>query len=154
MAVSFRGAGYESEWAGNFNLGEKGQHDGFALARDEALRFIRNYIKDHDITGDIKLWIAGYSRAAATTNLVSGEINNIINRGGSLGNNTRLKDINLYAYCFATPMGTLYNPGYQNIHNTIHPSDAVPKVAPEYFDFMSFGQFEFIPIAKLIVLQF
>ena len=147
LAVSFRGGGYESEWAGNFKLGEKGYHDGFTLARNEALRFIRKYIRDHDITGDIKLWIAGYSRAAATTNLVSGEINNIINRGGSLGNNTRLKDINLYAYCFATPRGTLNNLGYQNIHNTIHPGDAVPKVAPIEFGFMRFGQFEFIPTA-------
>ena len=74
MAVAVRGGGYESEWAGNFTLGKSGQHYGFAQAKKQVLDFLKLYIRENKISGDIKIWLTGYSRAAATANLVAGAL--------------------------------------------------------------------------------
>ena len=47
-------------------------HAGFKAARDEVLRYAAKYMKDHGITGDLKVWIAGHSRGAATSNSLGG----------------------------------------------------------------------------------
>ena len=73
FAVGIRGIGYEAEWAGNLRVGSSGDHQGFVEARDSALGFILPYIRDHTVSGDnVKLWIAGYSRGGAVSNLVGG----------------------------------------------------------------------------------
>lgn len=139
IAVAVRGGGYESEWASNFTIGETGQHQGFNEARDNVLDFIRNYISENGITGDIKLWITGYSRAAATTNLVAGALDEGANLGSCVLN---LSD--LYAYCFETPAGAIAadarsNPVYKNIFNIVNYNDPVTKVAPATMGFRRYG---------------
>ncbi|MGH4120756.1 cell wall-binding repeat-containing protein [Clostridium sp.] len=140
IAVATRGAGYEQEWGSNFTLGENGQHEGFNEAKNNVLTYIKKYIADNGISGDIKLWITGYSRGAATVNLVAGAID-----GGELLGNCSLNLSDLYAYDFETPMGAVAadaktNPVYKNIFNIINPSDPVPKVAPTTFGFRRYGQ--------------
>ena len=41
-------------------------------ARDEVLRFVKQYIETGSIEGNLKLWIAGRSRGAAVSNLLAG----------------------------------------------------------------------------------
>ena len=64
LAAFPRNAGYEYEWAGNFNVGESGYHAGFALARDQMLEFMGQYIGAHNITSAVKVWSAGYGEPA------------------------------------------------------------------------------------------
>ena len=73
FVIGVRGISYESEWAGNFMVGAGGEHQGFQDARDAVLSFALPYMREHTKAGDaVKVWIAGYSRAGATTNLVGG----------------------------------------------------------------------------------
>ncbi len=150
IAVAVRGAGYEREWSGNFKIGDLGQHDGFSEAKDNVLAFLREYIRQKKISGDIKIWITGYSRAAATANLVAGAIDD----GTFLGKAVTLKPSDLYAYTFGTPAGALLSEiqnkyKYNNIYNIINPSDPVPKVAPTAMGFCRYGNDYYLPSCLL-----
>ncbi len=73
FVVGIRGGNYEGEWAGNVRVGSSGDHQGFAEARDSVLGFVLPYIAERTASGDnVKIWISGYSRSAATANLVGG----------------------------------------------------------------------------------
>lgn len=83
LAIVPRSAGYEQEWGGNFNVGTgdggegadryttnpdgfqgtDGLHAGFQLARNIALEFTREYVKEHAaaLAGKtVKVWTMGY----------------------------------------------------------------------------------------------
>lgn len=140
IAVAVRGGGYESEWASNLTLGTAGQHQGFREARENVLSFIQSYITDNGITGNIKLWITGYSRAAAS-NLTAAAIDD----GSLKGLPVTLKPDDLYAYCFECPAGAIASDiirdkPYTNIHNVINPVDPVPMVAPVDMGFDRYGE--------------
>lgn len=133
IALAVRGGGYYSEWSSNFSLGTSGQHEGFSTAKENVLTFLSQYITDKGITGNIKLWIVGYSRAGATANLVAGALNS----GRTLPNVT-LAQKDLYAYTFEAPQGALISQvigDHTNIHNIININDVVPLVAPSVWDF-------------------
>jgi len=143
IALAIRGGGYESEWAGNFTLGTTEMHAGFLNAKRQVLDFLKKYIKENNITGNIKLWIVGYSRAAATANLLAGSIND----GESIGNSKKmhLSHDDIYVYTFETPQGAILNGKTQteeqkNIHNIINVDDPVPYVAPECWKYTRYGE--------------
>lgn len=146
IAVVLRGAGYESEWAGNFTLGKTGQHFGFDKAKEQVLDALDGYLLEQNITGNVKLWIVGYSRGAATANLVAADLT---------GGEHNLKNVSfgkkdLFAYCFETPQGTITSrepnsSKYNNIWNVINKNDPVPKVAMSDLDFRRYGQDHFLP---------
>ena len=74
VPISVRGAGYESEWAGNLTMGTEGEHKGFQAAAEQVFQQVQQYIQDYNLTqaienGKVKFWITGYSRSAATANL-------------------------------------------------------------------------------------
>ena len=100
LALFPRNAGYEDEWYGNFNMGEGSLHEGFRMSRDEMLRFLKSYIDNEDIRGDLKIWTAGYSRGAATVNLLGGFL---AEDSTYLGNKVTLEPKDLYVYAMATP---------------------------------------------------
>lgn len=101
LAVAIRSAGYKREWMGDFTVGSGNMTQGFLDARDEALRFVRQYVADHSITGNVKLWVAGHSRGAAVANMVGGFF---VGGGASyLGKNVTIDPKDVYCYCFATP---------------------------------------------------
>lgn len=151
IAAAVRGGGYESEWASNFTLGKSGQHKGFSEAKDQVLSYLSEYIEDKGITGDVKLWITGYSRAAATTNLVAGAIDS----GYVLSDDISLDTDDLYAYCFECPQGAAFEDDvdadvYKNIFNILNPGDVVTKIAPtkpDKFGFQRFGVNQYLPTA-------
>ncbi len=100
IAVIPRSAGYKQEWAGNFTVGDGDYHDGFKQGRDEILRYVKQYLTDHGITGDLKFWIAGHSRGAALANSLGG----FLAAGGAVYfDNVTLTPDNVYCYTFATP---------------------------------------------------
>lgn len=138
IAVAVRGGGYFSEWGGNFNVGSTGFHTGFDLAKEQTLTFINNYIKDHNISGDIKLWIVGFSRAGATANMVAGAINS-----GYSFPNVSLNNRDIFCYTFEAPQGVLRGQAnkadHSNIHNVVNLNDPVPMVAFSAWDFQRYN---------------
>ena len=101
LAIIPRSINYKREWAGDVNVGTGYIHQGFLEARDECLRFARQYIQNHGITGDLKVWIAGHSRGGAISNLIGGFL-----AGGGMdyfGPDVSLTPENIYCYTFATP---------------------------------------------------
>jgi uncharacterized repeat protein (TIGR02543 family) len=154
IAVAVRGGGYESEWASNFTIGTSGQASGFANAKGQVIDFIKNYIanEENEISGKIKIWITGYSRAAATSNLVAGAIDDNL---GMFGSNVSLDKNDLFAYCFETPMGALKSEKkaveasdptrYKNIWNIVNKNDPVTKVAMTDLGFTRYGTDHYLP---------
>ncbi|MDD6042494.1 MAG: S-layer homology domain-containing protein [Eubacteriaceae bacterium] len=137
VALVIRGGGYGSEWSSNFTIGEDGDHQGFAQARDDVLAFLVNYLGSLDNTEspNIKLWIVGYSRAGATANMVAGAIN----EGYTLPH--PISDI--FCYTFEAPMGVLGENiigTHKNIHNVVNLNDLVPYVAPYKWGFVRYNQ--------------
>ena len=154
IAVAVRGYNYESEWASNFDIGENGNHKGFQSASDQVIAFIKNYVTNvvPALQGqNVKLWITGFSRAAATANLTGAQADDAIADAGStmglLGAEVAKED--LYVYTFETPAGStnadrVSVTRYGNIFNIITPHDLVPMVAPDVLDGVTgpgFGQY-------------
>ena len=130
LAVFPRNAGYEDEWVGNFNMSNTGVHTGFMLARDEVLRFMKQYIVSNEIKGDLKVWTAGYSRGAAAINLVGGFL-----ADGSeyFGSNISLKPNDIFTYTIGTP-----SPVPSSISKNIALSVSGPKEGYRDTDIESF----------------
>lgn len=151
IVVAIRGGGYETEWSGNFNVDSSGNHAGFQIASDNVLSGLKAYINDQNITGHIKIWITGYSRAAAVTNLTAaaiddGKLFSGTNKVDRSGITMYLSD--LYAYTFESPKPTTKandTKRYANIFNIVNPIDLVPKVAPEGWNFRRFGTDCYMP---------
>src|SRR5574344_1466930 len=138
LAVGIRGANYQQEWASNFTLGyyaDNSYHSGFYKAASELVSGLKSYISDTGISGSIKVWISGYSRAGATASI--------------LGDNVSFTKEDIYAYCFEPPQGTYYDSSldeievqsenYNNIFNIVNSNDPVPMVAMNTFGFTRFG---------------
>ena len=147
IAVAIRGRGYKNEWGGNFNVGTGDHHQGFALARDQVVDFVEQYIKDQKIGGNIKLWITGYSRAAATANLTAAYFDEHCSEIGGL---VSLKPADIFAYCFEAPAGVV-NPVkdelYNNIFSIVNDHDFVPMVAMRKWGFDRYGRTKYLPTA-------
>jgi len=139
VALAVRGGGYEREWGSNFTIGKSGEHTGFAQARDEVIAFLEDYVAGLGATESkkLKLWIVGYSRAAATANMTAAKLNSF----SSLANATvAQKDI--YCYTFEAPQGAMKEQAqgdFTNIHNIINTNDLVPMVAPSAWDFVKYN---------------
>ena len=115
LAIIPRSAGYKQEWVGNFTLGDGDIHQGFKAARDEILRFVKQYLTDNEITGKIKVWTTGHSRGAALANMIGGFF-----AGGGIEyfSNVSITPEDVYCYTFATPR-TIKNNLDKNIELTV-----------------------------------
>ncbi len=150
ISLAVRGSGYGPEWASNLTMGRSGQHQGFRKAKEDVYGYLTNYIKKHQISGNIKVWLTGFSRGAATANLIAGQLDDMAASGqggkAKIGDCT-LRPEDLYAFGFETPMGAVKNDAankgerYNNIINIVNPYDVVTKLAPgtSPFNFARYG---------------
>lgn len=154
IAVALRGGGYGKEWADNFLLGKTGLHEGFRLASQKAYVFLSEYLNklktSNQIHGQVKIWVTGYSRAAATANFLAARILDT-----QFDGLIPITYDNLYAYCFETPMGAtpangIYDTRYRFIYNIINPNDMVTKMAPLELGFGRYGLSLVLPAKGLI----
>lgn len=152
VAVAVRGGGYKDEWASNFTVGTGYEHQGFSDAGDAVAWAVREYISDIATTKNVKVWITGYSRAAATSNIAAQRLNEWAEAGKING----LSEDGIYAYCFECPQGARttsasYEKGYRNIHNIVNDYDIVTKVAPkdDNWNYSRYGITYQIPSAGL-----
>lgn len=145
------GAHYTTEFVSNVMLGESGNHEGFSLVRDQAVNFLRHFITENGITGDVKILVTGFSRTAAGSNLIAAYLSDAIAEGKV---KERIGDINLtkedvYGFSFETPRCGYYEEGcglpaptderYSNIWYVINPDDLVTYVPPEQYGFVRYG---------------
>lgn len=153
IAIAVRGGKYEKEWGGNFEIGTEQfmHHSGFDTARVQVVNYFKKYLNENKelaySTKDIKLWIVGYSRGAATANLVAANLSqrdDILLPEGWKNN--------IYAYTFETPLNTTDSNAntsqYNYIFNIINPSDIVTKVAPSIWGFSRYGKNVYLPSAE------
>ena len=149
IVLGLRGHNYGGEWYGNFDVGESGGHAGFIKAADKAMTFLKQYIADQGITGRVKLWVSGFSRAAATANLLGARID----QGESLGEKVSITPHDLYCYTFETPQGAqdshAKDPIYDNIYNIMNPNDFVPLVSFDVWDQDRYGQDLYTPAYQI-----
>ena len=155
VALTVRSLGYEAEWISNFNLYDPSisqtYHAGFYIAAQQALSFLKAYIQNNNLTGNIKIWLSGYSRGGATANILSGLINQAIEDGtiGTLIGNTNLKHEDLYCYCIAPPTCVdvsnselaheVHGEDYSNTFNIINPNDLMPLLFPYEINMDRYG---------------
>lgn len=158
IGVGIRSGGYFREWSNNVYLGDGSKsdymHEGWYNAANKAIKFIDDYVSANNIKGKVKIWIAGFSRGGATTNLAAGLLDNKLDKNEKIfSNGATLTRSDLYAYTFEAPQGANYNsetvkkpgdPLYNNIFNVVNPNDLVPKVAMSEYGFTRFGIDKFI----------
>ena len=151
LAVPIRGGGYGGEWASNFHVSDRsgtlsGNHYGFDTAANGVLKGLSNYVANHEIKGDLKIWAVGFSRGAAVANLLGRKLNNAAL--GSIKPNV----CDIYVYTFATPAGASRQSSDQffdpNIYNIISPVDLVPRVAPSAWGYTRYGTTLTLPYDK------
>ena len=154
IAVAVRGGGYEGEWAGNFNVGNGTNHAGFDVAKQQVCDNIIKFMNQDGITlnKNVKFWITGYSRAAATANLLAADVNNKKLVGTSACydlNDYNYSADDVFAYCFETPRNTrdknAKNATYNNIFNIVNRIDPVPRVAPAAWSYVRYGKDCYLP---------
>lgn len=140
VATAVRGGGYGAEWASNVTLGSGiGEAQGFGDAAKQVKQGIDNYLTQKGVdTSNVKFMITGYSRAAATSNLVAKKLTDTygVDR--------------VYAYCFETPKGGVYNELkedvlYTNIHNIVNRVDVVTTVGTTEMGFIRYGVDHILP---------
>lgn len=157
IAVAVRGAGYETEWAGNFNIGINSvAHQGFNNAKTAVLDAVEDFVyRNKDgFENNVKIWITGYSRAAATANLVAAELNKGVSSKYSYISDLNFTKNQIYCYSFETPQNTTdknaNSSEYNNIFSIVNPIDPVPKVAPssDGFNFRRYGVTYYLPCAE------
>lgn len=140
IAVCVCGGGYKNEWQSNLTAGNGDLHEGFRSASDLVIDRIAGYIATRCIKGRVKIWISGFSRAAAVANLTAGRLTHA---------GTFPKE-DVYAYTYATPAAVLNPPetGDENIYNIICPTDAVPQVMPADWNYGRYGRDLFLPVPE------
>ena len=111
IAVAVCGGGYSNEWLSNFTVGTETEHEGFASAAHLVVDRIFGYIGRANIKGRIKIWISGFSRAAAVGNITAARL---VDSGV-------FSQDDIFAYLFATPRTTKDpRPGaYNNIFSIV-----------------------------------
>ena len=112
LAVSIRGFNYGKEWANNFKLGAEGNHAGFEARAND----IYNVLKPSFTTYSgktIKLWISGYSRGGAISNVLASKL--------LTSKEITIKKENLFVYTFEAPacLSEANAVAYENVFNFI-----------------------------------
>ena len=144
IAVGVCGGGYNNEWQSNITAGSGELHEGFRSASDLVIDRIAGYIATRGIKGRIKIWISGFSRAAAVANLTAGRLA----RAGTFPKE------DIFAYTFATPAAVMNPPktGDENIFNILCPTDIVPQVMPAEWGYGRYGQDLWLPVKEFSTL--
>ena len=135
IGVSISGNNYQNEWLSNLTIENDVRPKGFNNAAHTVMERVKKYIKDHNLSGDLRLWVAGYSRAAAVSNLFAADAVESHLFGG------------VYAYTFATPRTTReqHPKRYRNIYNMINPEDVVPMIPFPEWGYERYGTDLFLP---------
>ena len=151
--VAIRGS-YGSEWLSDLNMGDASNYDMDAIDHEGFMRAAQEIVDDleqritEDVelngVGDVSLLFCGHSRGAATANLAAAYANE---RTQGLSPLAPLE--NIYCYTFATPTVTpvahAHEALYDNIFNIMNPSDLVPRLPLESWEYRRYGRDFYLP---------
>ena len=131
IAVGVCGQGYMDEWESNLSVGTGENPEGFYSAAHLVYDRVFGYISENHLEGKIKIWISGFSRAAAVSNITA----------SLLSDADDFSQENVFAYTFATPMTVrdAEPEPYRNIFNICGKMDPVPKVPFEDWGYSRYG---------------
>lgn len=118
VAVAICGAGYRNEWMSNLSIGGGEVHAGFWAASQKVYDRLLAYVADYAPTGTVRIWMGGFSRAAAVSNLTA---ERIMESG-------QFRQENVFVYSFATPRTTRSPKPYENVFCIVGKFDPVPWV--------------------------
>ena len=121
------GQGYGNEWASNFNVGNSERHEGFNQAAILFEDHLALYSKDNGIEGRKKLWVSGFSRAAAVGNILAADM---IESG-------EFDDV--YAYLYGVPRTTRQPVRYKGIFNICGQYDPVSSIPLQSWGYERYG---------------
>ena len=132
IAIGIAGQGYQDEWLSNFSVGDGEIHNGFMDAADDIYDRFWGYLAETHIEKPFKVWVTGFSRAAAVANIFA----------AYLEQDDLLPQEDVFAYTFATPRTTKNpEPGrHQNIFNIVGALDPVPQIPFQDWGFGRYGQ--------------
>ena len=146
IALAVRSGRYGDEWAGNFDVGNATDHKGFATGRNNAFSFLKEYLEKYDIEGNVKFWIAGYSRGSAIANLTAAYLDDA---NVPSSNITYSIPDDVFAYCFEVPASTRNSSAgssrYRNIFNILNPYDLVVRLPLAKWGYTRYGKALYIP---------
>lgn len=127
VAASFRGFNYGQEWANNFTIGKTGDHEGFSARGQEVYQELQSYINTYAKNKSLKLWINGYSRGGAISNVLSSLI--------LKGDKVSVTQENMFVYTFEAPTSLSEENAvaYENVHNITNEADLVASIPPESY---------------------
>lgn len=126
IAVVSCGAGYGKEWASNVKIGAGTRHLGFDETAQKIEAEVDRYISDNNITGSIKIWTTGFSRAAALSNIIAADY-------------TKDSPYEVFCYTFATPRTTTEPVAYDNIFNILGKNDPITQLPLASWGFERYG---------------
>ena len=143
VIIGVRGMGYESEWISNMTLGASGEAAGWSSAATQVMAELKGYLARKGIDGSSEntlFWIAGYSRAGATSNLTAKRIVDTYDNQGT----------HTFAYPLEAPMGGVESAkvegnNYNCIHNVVNQNDIVPWVGTTEMGFIRYGVDHYVP---------
>lgn len=136
IAIGVRGRNYGREWASNVKVGLTDRHEGFNESASQLQKAFLDYVLRHSIKGEVRVWVSGFSRAAAVTNLFTQDLPAQIEKASIKAT---------YAYCFACPNVTRVNSlAPSSTHNYINPNDIVPGVPLKEWGYSRYGQVTYL----------
>ncbi len=137
IAVGVCGQGYMDEWESNFSIGGGDIPEGFSRSAQLVYDRIFGYLANYHIRGPIKIWMSGFSRAAAITNITA----------AWLSDSDFFSEETVFAYTFGTPMTTreVNYKYYRNIYNICGKMDPVTNVPFADWGYYRYGTTLFTP---------
>ena len=141
IPVVIRSHCYGGEWVSNAHAVDDAYPDfaaGFKIAADGVYDSLMKYIEKRGLGRDrVKIWVCGYSRGGAVTNLL----------GARLTFESGIGKDNIFAYSFATPPTVLDRAAQftDNIFNIISEIDVVPRMPLRYWGFTRYGTDMIVP---------
>lgn len=137
IAVGICGQGYLDEWESNFSIGDGQIHNGFEHSAKLVYDRIFGYIASNALEGRCKIWLSGFSRAAAISNITAAR----------LSDTEFFDEKDVFAYTFATPRTVIDTDfaRYKNIFNIVGKADPVPCVPYADWGYERYGNTLFLP---------
>ena len=140
VALAVRGIGYSAEWGNNLTIGKTGDHAGFLSMAEKVHAGLKSYIEAKCAAGyaaqKLKLWIVGYSRGGAVSNVLSYLLMTDAAKKIAVDPNK------IFVYTFETPKGLTsgHAIAYGNVFNVLSQADVVTYLAPLEYGFYRCGK--------------
>ena len=140
IVIGICGQGYADEWESNLSVGTGKNPTGFSSAAHLVYDRVFGYISENHLKGKMKVWLSGFSRAAAVSNITA----------SLLSDSDTFSQENVFAYTFATPMTVRDTEPklYENIFNVCGKMDPVTNIPFADWGYSRYGITYYTPAVE------